>query len=429
METGGYALLKNVRLLHPDHKSVENCDIFFSQRSQSGTSRILQIGQNLSLPEDQPIKLYAGASRSFCKAFIDTACYIPNRGGRYGETYVSAVRAALSGGFSTVCLLPSPGNSLDTPQSVAKLVRESNNQDVRFLPIASLVAEDRGRYHTVDCSMMKKAGAIALTFPENKPVPQLLRMEAMELAAREDMVVFCPVAGNPFSEMGQVNKGRIAKLLHVRGIPGCGELLSLSESILLAEESGCRIHVPVISLAKSVQYVRDAKKRGVKITCGTAAQYFSLTEDDLIFRGVNAKLDPPLRSAEDRAAIAEGLCDGTIDCITSDHRPSTKEEKGSDIASGAFGAAGLETAFAAGFTFLVLTGKMDLYTLLQKFTTAPASILGLSGTPCEGGRMDLVMIDEEKEMIYTNNTLRGRAINTPYYGMALRGDVDGRYIL
>ena len=327
-----------------------------------------------------------------------------------------------------MALLPSGTNMMDTPSAVAGILKESMPLDVQFLPVASIVAPDRAKIRLTDFSEMKKAGAVALTVPDKRKLPPEVMLEAMYRAAELDMTVYCPVSGNVFSEKGAVNAGRIARLLKVPGIVRCAELLSVSESLLLAEESGCRIHIPVISLEESVQAIRVAKQRGVKVTCGTAPQYFSLTEDDLVFRGVNAKTDPPLRTERDRAAIIRGLRDGTVDCICSDHRPCTKEEKGTDISGGAFGAVGLETAFAAGLTFLVLPGKLDLFTLIEKMTVAPASVLGISGELQSGSRMDLVMLDEEKEMIYTNNTLHGRAFNTPYYGTALRGCVGERFI-
>ena len=425
---GGYCLVRNVRLLCASRRCVENCDVLYVFGNKKESSRVLQIGTDIDLPSDQPVKLRAGASRLYCRAFVDTACYLPNRTGRYGEGIASVARAAQAGGFASVALLPSAGNALDTPLAVAGAMREAAVHDVQFLPVASIVSADRMKCRLTDFAEMKKAGALALAVPEKRRIPQEVLLDAMCRAAELDMTVFCPVSGNAFSERGAVNAGRIAKLLKVPGITRCGELLSVNESILLAKESGCRIHIPVISLAESVQAVRMAKEAGVKVTCGTAPQYFSLTEDDLVFRGVNAKLDPPLRTAEDRTEIVKGLRDGTIDCIASDHRPCTKEEKGAGIAAGAFGAVGLETAFAAGLTFLVLPGKLDLFTLIAKMTQAPAAVLGLPGDLQSGSRMDLVMLDEEKEMIYTNNTLHGRAFNTPYYGTALRGCVGERFI-
>lgn len=426
---GGYGLLKNARLMRAKQHQVEACDILFSHRTKNQNSSIEQIGSGVSVPSDQPIKLYSGASRLYCRAFVDTACYLPARSGRYTESLVPTARAALAGGFSTVALMPGGGILLDTPASIAGVIRDGKAHDVQFLPIASAVTADRStKIRMTDFSEMKKAGAVALAIPEKRNLPCELQFDIMCRAAESDMTLYCPVSGSAFSERGAVNAGRIAKLLRLPEIYPCGELLAVNQSILLAKQSGCRIHIPVISLAGSVQSIRMAKRDGVRVTCGTAPQYFSLTEDDLVFRGVNAKLDPPLRTAEDRLAIVEGLQDGTIDCICSDHRPCTKEEKGSDIASGAFGAVGLETAFAAGFTFLVLPGKLDLFTLVYKLTEAPAAVLGIAQQLQCGMRMDVIQLDEDKEMIYTNNTLHGRSFNTPYYGTALRGGIAERFI-
>lgn len=429
----GYGLVKNVRLLRAAERRTDNCDILFVGRTKTENSRVERVGAGIIPENDRPVKLYSGASKLYCSAFVDTACHLPARAGRFADSLVPISRAAQAGGFSTLALMPGAGNAQDTPASVAAVIRESRTLDVRILPIASVLASDRMKLRMTDFSEMKKAGAIALAVPEKRNLPAEFLLDVMYRAAECGMTLYCPASGNAFSERGAVNEGRIAKLLKVPGIARCGELLSVNQSILLAKESGCRIHIPVISLAGSVQSIRMAKAMGVKVTCGTAPQYFSLTEDDLVFRGVNAKLDPPLRTAEDRTAIVKGLQDGTIDCICSDHRPCTKEEKGSGIALGAFGAVGLETAFAAGFTFLVLAGKLDLFTLVQKLTDAPAAVLGVSAEMKSGSRMDLVCLDEDKEMIYTNNTLHGRAFNTPYYGTALRGGVgehfiDGRHL-
>ncbi|MBE6638970.1 MAG: hypothetical protein E7616_05905 [Ruminococcaceae bacterium] len=427
MGGNGYTLVRNIRLLCPEKHKIENCDVLFLERTRNKHSCVVSIGQGLELPENQPIKLYAGGSRLFSAAFVDTACYIVNRNGRYGENCVSAAQAAHAGGFGTVAFMPSAGNLMDTPMAIEAALKEFRSQDVCFLPIASLGFYERGKQRLTDCAALVKAGAVAFSLPEKRRLSPEVALEGMCKAAECGVPVYCPASGAGFSEQGAVNAGRIAKLLRLPGIPQCAELLSVAESLLLARQSGCRIHIPVISLAESVEYIRRAKQSGVLVTCGTAPQYFSLTEDDLIFRGANAKLDPPLRQCADRAAIIEGLRDGTIDCIASDHRPCTREEK-KDIATGAFGAVGLETAFAAGFTFLVLSGQLDLFTLVAKMTVAPASILGVQGSIGVGGRMDLVMIDEDKEMIYTNNTLHGRAFNTPYYATALRGGITDRFI-
>ncbi len=428
MDANGYYLIKNARLVDTEKKDIENCDILFSCRTKNQRSRVLGVGNNLSLPQDKPIKLYSAGSRLLCRAFIDTASYIVSRGDRNAETYASAAQAAQAGGFSAIALMPTAEKPFDTPAALANLQRDCRSFDVQFLPIAALAVPERGGYRLGDYGELKKAGAVALAPIEKKRMPADVLYEAMCRAKAADMTVFCPVSGSSFAQKGAVNAGRIANLLHVNGIPACAELLSVNESLLLAEESGCRIHIPVISLAQSVEAVRRAKQKGVQVTCGTSAPYFSLIEDDLIFRGVNAKLDPPLRSAKDRHAIVEGLCDGTIDCIASDHRPCTREEKGNSIATGAFGAVGLETAFAAGFTYLVLSGQLDLFGFLQKLIDGPAKVLGISSGVKQGQRLDLVMLDEDEEMIYTNNTLRSRARNTPYYGMALRGTVAERFI-
>ena len=428
MDTGTCYLIKNVRLVHSGQRCVENCDILFSCRTKNQRSRVLAVGTGISMPQDRPIKLYAGASRLFCRAFADTASYIVGRGTRGAETYAPAAQAASSGGFSAITLMPTLASPMDTPAAIENLKRDCRTFDVQFLPVAALAVSERGGYRFGDYEELKKAGAVGLGVIEKKKLPGEILYTAMCRAYKADMTVFCPVSGGGFSEMGAVNEGRISKMLRLPGIPACAELLSVNETLLLAKASGCRVHIPVISLAESVQAIRKAKSEGVRVTCGTSAPYFSLTEDDLIFRGVNAKLDPPLRTAADRAEIIEGLCAGTIDCIAGDHRPCTAQEKGSSIATAAFGAAGLETAFAAGFTYLVLSGKMDLYTLLHKLTEAPARILGIAPEIQKGGRMDLVMLDEEKEMIYTNNTLHGRASNTPYYGTALCGAVSDRFI-
>ncbi len=428
MDNNGYTLIRNVRMILPAERKAENCDILFTGRVGGMRSRIVAIGQGITIPEDRPIRLYDAGSKPYSPAFVDTACYVPNQTGYYAENYSSAAQAACAGGYGTVAVLPTANNALDTPGAISAFMRDCRLLDVRFLPIASFAVSERNKYRLADLEGMKNAGAVAFAPPDRRHLPPELVLDAMHKASEWEMPVFCPISGMHFSNAGAVNAGRIAKFLHVPGIPRCAELLSVAENLLLAAESDCRIHIPIVSLAESVEYIREAKKRGVKVTCGTAPHYFSLTEDDLVFRGVNAKLDPPLRKESDCQAIIDGLRDGTIDCIASDHRPCTREEKGTQIATGEFGAAGLETTFAVGFTYLVLTGKLDLFTLIEKMTEAPAQILGVPGTLKQGGRMDLVMIDEEKDMIYTNHTLRGRGLNTPYYGTPLRGGIGDRFI-
>ena len=222
---------------------------------------------------------------------------------------------------------------------------------------------------------------------------------------------------------GKINEGEVSRALGIKGIPASAEDCGTAREIALAAAENVPIHICHVSTKTSVALVRDAKRRGVKVTAETAPHYFSLTEKELLKRDADYRMNPPLRTAEDVKAIIEGLQDGTLDCIATDHAPHTPEEK-ADFEKAPNGSIGMETSLAVGITYLVKTGLLTFDELVRKMSVNPAKILGIeAGSLSAGSSADIALVDINEQWTIDVDSLHGKSKNTPFKGMTLTGRV------
>ena len=354
-------------------------------------------------------------------SFADIHVHFREPGQSYKETIATGSAAAARGGYGVVCAMPNLDPVPDSPETLAvEQAIIDKDAVIDVLPYCSITKGRKG-LELVDIHALKDF-CVAFSDDGSGVQDDAMMRRAMEAAAREDVIIAAHCEDNRLLNGGYIHDGRYAAAHGHRGIPSESEWGQIARDLEIARETGCRYHVCHISSRKSVELIRKAKAEGVKVTCETAPHYLTLCEDDLQEDG-RFKMNPPLRSADDREALIEGLADGTIDAIATDHAPHSAQEKSRGLEGSAMGIVGLETAFPVLFTKLVLTGRITLGRLLEALSTGPRRIFHLSGTLAAGCPADLVVIDTDKEFTIDSGSFLSKGRATPFDGWKVRGEV------
>ena len=393
--------------------------------------RVAVIGSELTAPCARVID---ARGLTVCAGLVDMHVHLREPGFEYKETIQTGCLAAARGGFTSIAPMPNTRPATDCPERIA-LVRQKAAQacGVHVWPIGAVTWGQKGQALT-DAAALKKAGAVALS-DDGMPVQNanLLR-DALIRCRRQELTILSHCEDADMVKNYAVNEGRVSRALGLPGRPAIAEELQVMRDAMLAEETGAAVHICHISTARSVEIVRQFKKKGVPITCETCPQYFALTEDELLSRGTLARVNPPLRTRLDVEGILAGLKDGTIDVIATDHAPHSAEEKARPLPEAPSGMVGLETALAVTLTSLYHTGVMDLSDILRKMTINPAFILRIpKGRLSLGGGADFTIFDPDEEWTVDPEQFASKGRNTPFAGRTLKGRVkytivDGKII-
>ena len=393
--------------------------------------RVAVIGSELTAPSARVID---ARGLTVCAGLVDMHVHLREPGFEYKETIQTGCLAAARGGFTSIAPMPNTRPATDCPERIA-LVRQKAAQacGVHVWPIGAVTWGQKGQALT-DAAALKKAGAVALS-DDGMPVQNanLLR-DALIRCRRQELTILSHCEDADMVKNYAVNEGRVSRALGLPGRPAIAEALQVMRDAMLAEETGAAVHICHISTARSVEIVRQFKKKGVPITCETCPQYFALTEDELLSRGTLARVNPPLRTRLDVEGILAGLKDGTIDVIATDHAPHSAEEKARPLPEAPSGMVGLETALAVTLTSLYHTGVMDLSDILRKMTVNPAFILRIpKGRLSLGGGADFTIFDPDEEWTVDPEQFASKGRNTPFAGRTLKGRVkytivDGKII-
>ena len=403
-------ILKQIRVIDPLTKRDEICDLHIADGkiATDGTAD----GQ---VVDCRGLVCFPG--------LIDMHVHLRDPGLTYKEDIVSGTQAAVAGGFTTVCCMPNTIPALDTPETLAYVAEKAQQAACHVLPIAAVTAQQKGETLT-DFHTLQKSGAVAFS-DDGYPVQsaKLLR-EAMLLAKDLDMPIISHCEDGEMVANHGANEGVISEKLGIPGRPAVAEALQVARDILLSEDTGCHVHIAHVSTGKSAQLIRRAKADGLRVTAETCPQYITLTEETLLEKGALARMNPPLRTQEDKLAMLEAVIDGTIDVICTDHAPHSEAEKSGDITKAMSGIVGLETAFGLTLTALYHTGKLSLSKIAEKMSQKPAEILGLSYAGITVGAVaDLCIFDPDEIWEVKPDTFRSKARNTPFGGMKLQGRV------
>lgn len=355
------------------------------------------------------------------EGFTDIHVHFREPGQSYKETIRTGSLAAAHGGYTTVCAMPNLNPVPDSPETLA-LEQEIIDRDacIRVLPYAAITRGRKGLELTDFAAL--KGRCCAFSDDGSGVQSEAMMRAAMQAAAREDVILAAHCEDNTLLHGGYIHDGRYAAAHGHKGICSESEWGQIERDLKLAGQTGCRYHVCHISCAESVELIREAKKRGVRVTCETGPHYLTLCEDDLQEDG-RFKMNPPLRRAEDREALIEGLRDGTIDAIATDHAPHSAEEKSRGLQGSAMGIVGLETAFPVLYTDLVLTGKVSLERIVEALTAGPRRAFRLSGGLVPGQAADLTVIDPDAAWTVDPADFLSLGKATPFAGKAVQGRI------
>jgi dihydroorotase len=351
---------------------------------------------------------------------IDMHVHLREPGDGHKETIESGCRAAARGGFTAVCAMPNT-KPVNDSRRVTEFILEKSTQAAAagVFPVAA-ISKGLAGVDLCDYRELKQAGAIAVS-DDGMPVmdSQLMR-KALEAGKEFGLLVISHCEDLYLTADGVMNEGELAAQMGFAGIPNASESVMVMRDIALCELTQTPLHIAHVSTAESVRNIRDAKSRGIQVTAETAPHYFSLTEDAVKEYNTNAKMNPPLRSERDCEAIREGLVDGTIDVIASDHAPHAATEKSAEFPQAANGIIGLETSVALGMK-LVHRGVLSIESLIAKMATNPAKILGLEGGLQVGRSADITIIDPEISYAIDAGEFQSLSRNTPFDGWQVQG--------
>ncbi len=352
---------------------------------------------------------------------VDMHCHLREPGFEYKEDIVSGSKSAVAGGFTSIACMPNTNPAADSAATIEYIVNRAKEADMaNVFPIGS-ITKGLGGAEATDIEELKNAGAIAIS-DDGRPVENSAMMLAAMKKAYELGVMVISHCEDISLGKGAMNEGALAESLGYEGISPCSEEVMVARDAILSEQYKLPIHIAHVSTRRSVDIVRRAKANGAPITCETCPHYFSLTEDAVKAYGTNAKMNPPLRGSDDMAAIIEGLVDGTIDVIATDHAPHSAEEKKQEFGKAPNGIVGFETAFALGYTYLVQKGHLTLNQLIEKMSLAPSEILDIGrGTLSIGAPADIAIFDINKSYKVNTADLLSKSKNSPFDGFELTG--------
>ena len=354
--------------------------------------------------------------------FVDMHVHLRDPGQTQKEDIITGCKAAAAGGVTSLLAMPNTAPTTDNAEVVRYILDKAKDADSRVYVAASITKGLKSEEPT-DLDELKAAGAVALS-DDGRPVENTKFLsEAMKKAPQLGMKVVAHCEDLYLADGGKINDGKVSQKLGVKGIPASAEDCGTAREIALAAALDVPVHICHVSTKTSVALVRDAKRRGVKVTAETAPHYFSLTERELLREDADYRMNPPLRTQADVDAIIEGLQDGTLDAIATDHAPHTVQDK-ADFVAAPNGSIGMETSFAVGCTYLVKSGFLSLSELVRKMSTNPAEILGINaGKICKGAPADIALVDIDEQWTVDENKLHGKSKNTPFKGRTLCGKV------
>lgn len=411
-------LIKNARILDP---SCQPALDFVGDILVEG-DRIAKVGANL--PADEQTKQIDASGLCAAPGFIDIHVHLRDPGLTHKEDILTGCKAAAAGGVTSVCCMPNTKPVTDNEEVLSYILDKAKEADARVYPIASITKGMKGE-ELNDIAHLHAFGAVAVS-DDGRPVENGgMMLKALKEAYAAGVPVISHCEDLSIIDGGIINEGEISRELGVKGMDRASEDSITAREIVLAESSDTAIHIAHVSTKGSVQLIREAKARGVKVTCETAPHYMMMTDELLRNRDANFRMNPPLREQADCEAVIEGIFDGTIDAIITDHAPHAAEEK-ADFLKAPNGIVGLETSFAAACTVLVHQCGMELMDLVKLMSTNPANILRLpGGTLREGSLADIVLFDPMQSWTVDAQKLHSKSKNTPFDGMELTGRVVG----
>ncbi|HET7628762.1 MAG TPA: dihydroorotase [Bacillales bacterium] len=404
-------LLKNGKRFNEQGETVKS-DVLLED------GKIARIADNIDASNHQVVDL---EGKRIAPGFVDVHVHLREPGGEHKETIATGTRAAANGGYTTIMPMP---NTNPVPDDVEKITdlqqRIAKDAVIRVLPYASISQAEKGS-ELVDFAALSD-NVFAFSDDGVGVQDAGMMLEAMKKAAAAGKAIVAHCEENSLINGGCVHEGTFAEKHGLRGIPSVCESVHIARDVLLAEAAGAHYHVCHVSTKESVRVIRDAKRAGIHVTAEVTPHHLVLSDDEIPGTDPNFKMNPPLRANEDKQALIEGLLDGTIDCIATDHAPHTDEEKAAGIETCPFGIVGLETSFPLLYTHLVEKGVLTLKQLIDFMTIKPSEAFGLPyGRLEEGAIADLTVLDLTLEKSIKTIDFQSKGKNTPFTGWTCKG--------
>lgn len=409
-------LIKEGRVLDPETKRDEICDVLIDG------DRITRVDSGIETEAERVIN---AKGCYVMPGFIDLHVHFRDPGLEYKETLTTGGRAAVKGGVTTVCAMPNTKPVIDNGVKVKEVMERAKRESLtNVIQLGAVTVGQEGK-ELADIRGMAKNGCHAISEDGKSVMNASLYRKGMNLAKEEGLAVFAHCEDITMVEGGVMNADKKAEKLGLKGITNAVEDVIVARDILLAKETGVRLHLCHCSTKDSIKMLGLAKEEGLDVTGEVCPHHFILSTDDITKDDGNYKMNPPLRSKEDVEAIKEGLRNGTVDVIATDHAPHAEAEKNRSMKLAAFGIVGLETSAALTYTELVETGIITPMQMAEKMSWNPAKILGLHdrGSVSEGKIADVVIFDPEKEYMIDKNTFLSKGKNTPFHGRKVKGEV------
>ena len=408
-------LIKNGRVIHPVTGTILLQDLLL----ENGRVGLMEHGLNCEAG-----RTIDASGLMVAPGLVDMHVHLRDPGLTYKEDIFTGCAAAARGGVTSMACMANTSPAVDCPEQVKYVLdRAAQANGVGVYPVAALSRGLRGEEPT-DTEALKAAGAVALSDDGNNVDSANLMRDVLIRARQLDLPVLCHCEDTSMVAGRAVNEGSVSRQLWLEGRPAIAEEIMVMRDAMLAEETGSAVHICHVSTARSVDIIRKMKKRGVRITCETCPQYFTLTEDEVLIQGAQARVNPPLRTQKDVQGIVAGLRDGTIDVIATDHAPHSVEEKTRPLSRAPSGMIGLETSLALALTQLYHTKKLDLPGIIRRMSTNPADILRLPrGHMSIGAIADLVIFDPDETWTVDPLLFASKARNTPFAGRTVKGRV------
>ncbi|MDD4796866.1 MAG: dihydroorotase [Eubacteriales bacterium] len=417
-------LLKNADVVNPAGESGR-LDILVDE------GRVAHMAAQIACADAQEIDL---EGTNLMPGLIDMHSHLREPGYEYKETIATGTRAAAAGGFTAVAAMPNTYPVCDSEAVVAQILEKARAEGVvKVYPIAAITKGQKGE-ELAEMGLLRAAGAVAFS-DDGQPVedPRMMRL-GLQYAKNFDALLISHCEDKRLVGNGVMNEGIMSAKLGLAGISRAGEEAMVSRELILAETLHTRVHIAHVSTRLSVELIRQAKKRGVRVSAETCPHYFAATEELVEGYDANTRVNPPLRTEDDRQAILEGLHDGTLDVIATDHAPHHRDEKLVEYSLAASGIAGFETAFGLSYTHCVLGGALGLEELVQRMSVAPARVLGVEGGVLAAGKpADITVADCRQEYTVDVASFYSKGRNNPFDGWRLTGKirmtmVDGKIV-
>ena len=414
--------IKRGHLLDPANNRNEICDLYIKDGKVAGIGSLSSDTDTKEFEQDAVVIDVAG--KYVMPGFLDLHVHLREPGFEYKETIRTGTKAMAKGGFTGVCPMPNTQPATDSPEMIRRVLEiAEKDSPIHVYPVGAVTRGQMGEEMT-DIAGMAAAGAKAISEDGKSVMNAEIYRQAMKEAVKAGIPVLAHCEDKNMVGKGAMNAGKKAEELGMPGITNAVEDVIVARDILLAKETGAALHLCHCSTADSVKMVREAKKDGVKVSGEVCPHHFAMTEDEIPEDDANYKMNPPLRSQADVDALCQGLSEGAMEAISTDHAPHGEEEKKKSIAEAPFGIVGSETAYALAVTHLVKKGYLTPMQLVERMSTAPHRILGVPGGNLSVGMpADITIADMDSEYVIDKNTFVSKGKNTPFHGHTVNGRV------